>query len=144
MSLRSALAFVVIFSTLSFAQKRQPNKPSEPSVKPTPTGEQVQEETFPAEAGKVAPAAPETPKSSFEGMKYRLVGPFRGGRVVAVAGVPGEANVYYFGGASGGMWKTTDGGLNWKPLGQVPGGVAVGGRDRDRSIGPECDLCGNR
>jgi photosystem II stability/assembly factor-like uncharacterized protein len=115
-SLKCTLALVVLFSSFAVAQKRQPNKPSEPSVKPTPTGEQALEETFPAEAGKVTPPAPETPKSPFEGMKYRLVGPFRGGRVVAVAGVPGEENVYYFGGASGGMWKTTDGGLNWKPL----------------------------
>ncbi len=49
-------------------------------------------------------------------MKYRLVGPFRGGRVLAVAGVPGQDDTYYFGAVAGGMWKTTDGGLNWKPL----------------------------
>lgn len=49
-------------------------------------------------------------------MKYRLVGPFRGGRVLAVAGVPGQPDVYYFGAVAGGMWKTTDGGINWKPL----------------------------
>jgi photosystem II stability/assembly factor-like uncharacterized protein len=49
-------------------------------------------------------------------MKYRLVGPFRGGRVLAVAGVPGHADTYYFGAVAGGMWKTTDGGLNWRPL----------------------------
>lgn len=49
-------------------------------------------------------------------MKYRLVGPFRGGRVLAVAGVPGQSDTYYFGAVAGGMWKTTDGGLNWRPL----------------------------
>ncbi len=59
---------------------------------------------------------PAAAKSPFEGMKYRLVGPFRGGRVLAVAGVPGEPDTYYFGAVAGGMWKTTDGGLNWKPL----------------------------
>ncbi len=48
-------------------------------------------------------------------MQYRLVGPFRGGRVVAVAGVVGQDDVYYFGAVAGGVWKTTDGGLNWKP-----------------------------
>ncbi len=49
-------------------------------------------------------------------MQYRLVGPFRGGRVVAVSGVVGQDDVYYFGAVAGGVWKTTDGGLNWKPM----------------------------
>lgn len=49
-------------------------------------------------------------------MQYRLVGPYRGGRVVAVTGVVGQDDVYYFGAAAGGVWKTTDGGLNWKPI----------------------------
>ncbi|HLZ41941.1 MAG TPA: hypothetical protein VKQ11_13320 [Candidatus Sulfotelmatobacter sp.] len=114
----SRFRFVVIFLLLctpAFAQRRQPNKPSEPNVPPTPTGE-PSEEKFPPEAGVVPPPKPEAPKSPFEGMKYRLVGPFRGGRALAVAGVPGEDNTYYFGAVAGGMWKTTDGGLNWKPL----------------------------
>src|SRR5437660_11031011 len=51
-----------------------------------------------------------------KGMKWRLVGPFRGGRVLAVTGVPGDPYTFYFGGVAGGVWKTTDGGLNWKPL----------------------------
>ena len=97
------------------AQKRQPNKPAEPNMPSTATGEPA-EERFPPEAGVVPPPKPETPKSPFEGMKYRLVGPFRGGRVLAVAGVPGQENTYYFGAVAGGMWKTTDGGLNWHPL----------------------------
>src|SRR5205823_13072660 len=52
----------------------------------------------------------------FKNMKWRQIGPFRGGRVLAVEGVVGEPNVYYFGGAAGGVWKTVDGGANWKPL----------------------------
>ncbi|HZE88235.1 MAG TPA: glycosyl hydrolase, partial [Verrucomicrobiae bacterium] len=52
----------------------------------------------------------------FKGMKWRLVGPHRGGRVVAVAGVPGEPDTYYFGGVAGGVWRTVDGGQNWIPL----------------------------
>ena len=52
----------------------------------------------------------------FKGMQYRLVGPFRGGRVVAVSGVVGQNDTYYFGAVAGGVWKTTDGGLNWKPI----------------------------
>lgn len=109
------LIVVLLLSTFTAAQRRQPNKPSEPSVTPTATGE-PEEEKFPPEAGVVPPPKPAAAKSPFEGMKYRLVGPFRGGRVLAVAGVPGETDTYYFGAVAGGMWKTTDGGLNWKPL----------------------------
>ena len=46
-------------------------------------------------------------------LKYRLIGPFRGGRVGAVEGVADKPNVYYFGATGGGVWKTTDGGVNW-------------------------------
>ncbi len=52
---------------------------------------------------------------NFDGLlKWRCIGPFRGGRVVAVAGSYHDANTFYFGGAAGGVWKTTDGGLYWQ------------------------------
>lgn len=54
--------------------------------------------------------------SLFSGMRWRLIGPFRGGRVVTVTGLAGEPNVYYFGGVGGGVWKTIDGGLTWSPI----------------------------
>ncbi len=50
------------------------------------------------------------------GMKWRLVGPFRGGRVLAVEGIPGDPNTFFMGAAAGGVWKTTDAGANWTPL----------------------------
>ncbi|MBK8148749.1 MAG: glycosyl hydrolase [Acidobacteria bacterium] len=49
-------------------------------------------------------------------LQYRSIGPFRGGRATAVAGVPGQPNVYYFGATGGGVWKTTDSGVNWAPV----------------------------
>jgi photosystem II stability/assembly factor-like uncharacterized protein len=52
----------------------------------------------------------------FGAIHWRNIGPFRGGRVLAVAGVPGDMNTYYFGAVAGGVWKSTDGGVNWKPL----------------------------
>jgi photosystem II stability/assembly factor-like uncharacterized protein len=54
-------------------------------------------------------------ESLLKGMQYRLVGPFRGGRVLAVAGVPGDPQTYYFGAAAGGVWKSIDGGAHWTP-----------------------------
>src|SRR5207302_7569804 len=55
-------------------------------------------------------------ESLFRAMRWRQVGPFRGGRVLAVTGVPGEPNVFYFGGASSGVWRSTDAGTTWQPL----------------------------
>src|SRR5258708_5252513 len=71
----------------------------------------------------------------FKGMRYRMVGPNRGGRVTTVTGVPSQARTFYMGVASGGLFRTTDGGLNWVPLtdGKVPlgstGSVAVAESD---------------
>ncbi len=55
-------------------------------------------------------------KDSLAGMKWRLVGPFRGGRVEAVAGVPGNSQVFYMGAVAGGVWKTTNAGVSWTPI----------------------------
>ncbi|MGZ4817383.1 MAG: VPS10 domain-containing protein [Terriglobales bacterium] len=53
----------------------------------------------------------------FENWKFRNLGPAAGGgRVAAVAGIPGNPNVYYVGAAAGGVWKTTDAGLTWKAV----------------------------
>jgi photosystem II stability/assembly factor-like uncharacterized protein len=52
----------------------------------------------------------------YSGMKWRLIGPHRAGRVTAVAGIPGRPAIYYMGTPGGGVWKTTDGGQVWKPI----------------------------
>ena len=55
--------------------------------------------------------------SKFAGLaEFRCIGPFRGGRVVAVAGDPRDANTFYFGGVCGGVWKTTDAGQYWENI----------------------------
>ncbi|MER9158400.1 hypothetical protein [Mesorhizobium sp. M0778] len=55
-----------------------------------------------------------TDPNSLEGLKWRCIGPARGGRVVAVAGDPNEPMVFYFGACAGGVWKTIDGGVYWR------------------------------
>jgi len=55
-------------------------------------------------------------ESQMKGMKWRLVGPFRGGRVLAVTGIPGDPYTFYFGGVAGGLWRTNDAGITWTSL----------------------------
>ena len=65
------------------------------------------------------PAAATTgplPDSLFSGLEWRMLGPFRGGRVDAVSGVPGRPNEFYFGHVNGGVWKTIDAGRVWQPV----------------------------
>ncbi len=54
--------------------------------------------------------------SLYAGIEWRQIGPFRAGRVTDVTGVPGQPAIYYMGTAGGGAWKTTDGGMVWKPI----------------------------
>ena len=60
--------------------------------------------------------APLTAKVLLSKMKWRCVGPFIGGRVVAVDGVPGHANLFYAGTVGGGIWKSTNNGISWKNI----------------------------
>ena len=66
--------------------------------------------------------------SALKTLKWRQVGPFRGGRVVAVTGVASQPNVYYFGAAAGGIWKTVDSGATWDAVsdGQPLGTSSIG------------------
>jgi photosystem II stability/assembly factor-like uncharacterized protein len=54
--------------------------------------------------------------SLYQGLHWRGIGPYRGGRSVAVVGVPGEPYTFYFGASAGGVWKTVDAGQTWTPL----------------------------
>ena len=63
---------------------------------------------------------------AFKGMKYRLIGPFRGGRSLTAAGIPGDPTTYYFGATGGGVWKSTDGAMTWSPVFDKEGTSAIG------------------
>jgi hypothetical protein len=62
-----------------------------------------------AQQGRVDP-------SVYAGLRWRSIGPFRGGRVNGVSGVPGQPNTFYFGSVGGGVWKTTNAGRTWLPI----------------------------
>src|SRR5205823_9516395 len=98
---RSCLVLLLlVISLFSFSQSRKPSKPPK-ATEPPASAKQ---------------AAAKIDENLFGAMRWRQVGPFRGGRVLAVTGVPSEPNVFYFGAASGGVWKTTDAGANWTPI----------------------------
>jgi photosystem II stability/assembly factor-like uncharacterized protein len=52
----------------------------------------------------------------YQNMRWRMIGPFRGGRTVGAAGIPSQPNVFYIGVNNGGVWKTTDAGRTWQPI----------------------------
>ena len=83
-------------------------------------------------------AQPPIDSSYFKQLQWRLIGPFRGGRVTAVAGVTTQPKVYYFGATGGGVWKTNDAGLSWQPVsdGQYGTGSvgAIGVSESDPNI----------
>jgi photosystem II stability/assembly factor-like uncharacterized protein len=54
--------------------------------------------------------------SLYSGLRWRMIGPFRGGRVNGVTGVPGQPSVFYMGSVGGGVWKTTNAGRTWLPI----------------------------
>jgi photosystem II stability/assembly factor-like uncharacterized protein len=84
----------------SETQKASASKPEQSGSATTAATEDAQEEN----------------KGPWHGLTWRLVGPYRGGRVLAVSGVVGDTHTYYFGGVAGGVWKSTDGGLSWRPM----------------------------
>jgi len=79
-------------------------------------------------AARFSAAAPVTavPPADFADLHWRLVGPFRGGWATAVAGHPASATTFYFGSADGGVWKTGNAGVTWKPLFNHAGSASVG------------------
>src|SRR5262245_18744838 len=101
----------------------------------------AQSRTTPPATQRPQASAPKMPmmasvdSSLLRGLNYRLLGHSRGGRVTTVTGVPTQPRTFYMGVASGGLFRTTDGGVNWEPItdGKVPvasmGSVAVADND---------------
>src|SRR5262249_16877413 len=119
------LIVLAVVCALGFAQEGAKPKPSNAPGKKGQAAKsrektaaaQTQEKTAEAaKAGESAEGDQEEPKGPWHGLTWRLLGPFRGGRVLAVSGVGGDTHTHYVGGGGGGVWKTTDGGLTWRPM----------------------------
>ncbi|MFI5231370.1 MAG: WD40/YVTN/BNR-like repeat-containing protein [Gemmatimonadales bacterium] len=106
----AAIAAALLFAVQLPAQ-RAPAKPAAAAAKPAP-----RQAAMPLSAGY--------DPSLYSGLKYRMIGPLRGGRVTAVTGVASNPQLYYMGSTGGGIWKTTDAGHSWVNIsdGQLPVG----------------------
>ena len=99
-----AWAVIAILLGAAIAQKREDAVGPRASMQSAPT------------PGSTLDSGPAGGDPLFKGMKYRLIGPFRGGRSLTVAGVPGDPSTYFFGATAGGVWKSTDGANTWNPV----------------------------
>src|SRR5205823_9046959 len=77
-------------------------------------------------SGRKCDAGSEKQRPDFQGMKYRPIGPFRGGRSLTASGIPGDPTTYYFGATGGGVWKSTDGAMTWTSVFDKEGTSAIG------------------
>ena len=117
------LTLLLVLLTPGMAQTK-PQRQTK-AVKPTP-------DTAKAADAKAEQKATQEEQSTkpeekpFKGLKYRLVGPFRGGRSLTAAGVPGDSTTYYFGSTGGGVWKSIDGAISWSPVFDKQGTSSIG------------------
>ena len=125
------LVFTITFAILFVGGAHAQAKPERQSKagKPSQATQNPQAPTQPAaatgnEADTTESSKPE--EKVFKGMKYRLIGPFRGGRSLTAAGIPGDPTTYYFGATGGGVWKSTDGAMTWSPIFDKEGTSAIG------------------
>jgi len=110
--------FVLFLTTLTFSQPKQRNRKLDAAQKSAPAA------SAPSAAGDKDDKKEGDPL--FRGMKYRSIGPFRGGRSLTAAGIPGDPTTYYFGSTGGGVWKSTDGANTWSPIFDKDGAPSIG------------------
>ena len=115
--LLALVAFLLVAAppTDAAAQPAPEEPPPAEERRPEPPGRRVQGEAEDEEeADSKEPTGPD--KGPLSGLEYRPIGPAAGGRVSRVAGVPGDPLVFYAATASGGVWKSTNGGRSWSPI----------------------------
>jgi photosystem II stability/assembly factor-like uncharacterized protein len=104
--------------------ERQSKATKASEAKPSTSNSQSEAKNSDSEKEESESAKPED--KPFKGMKYRLIGPFRGGRSLTAAGIPGDPTTYYFGSTGGGVWKSGDGAMTWSPVFDKEGTSAIG------------------
>jgi photosystem II stability/assembly factor-like uncharacterized protein len=119
-----AVILLFLWSGVSLAQTK-PERQSK-AVKPTQSAPSSTAGTPDQTASNSPEEATKPEEKAFKGMKYRLIGPFRGGRSLTAAGIPGDPTTYYFGGTGGGVWKSTDGAMSWSSVFDKEGTSSIG------------------
>ncbi len=120
----ACLIFAALFVGTIFAQTK-PERQSK-AVKSAQTAQNAQPTATATTETEEEEAASKPEEKPFKGMKYRLIGPFRGGRSLTAAGIPGDPTTYYFGATGGGVWKSRDGAMTWSPVFDKEGTSAIG------------------
>jgi photosystem II stability/assembly factor-like uncharacterized protein len=122
-----AVILVLMIFPVFFVLTPQAQTKAERQSKTAMSSQQAQpaEKATSSESSDESEAAKPEEKA-FKGMKYRLIGPFRGGRSLTAAGIPGDPTTYYFGATGGGVWKSTDGAMTWSPIFDKEGSAAIG------------------
>jgi photosystem II stability/assembly factor-like uncharacterized protein len=119
-----AISFLIFVAAAGHAQAK-PERQSK-AVRPAQAMQSSQPSATSntSETDAAEPSKPE--EKAFKGMKYRLIGPFRGGRSLTAAGIPGDPTTYYFGATGGGVWKSTDGAMTWSSVFDKEGTSSIG------------------
>ncbi len=118
--------FVITFciaAVMDAGAQAKPDRQSK-SVKPAQGGQTAEAVTDSSAKDSAESDKPE--EKVFKGMKYRMIGPFRGGRSLTASGIPGDPTTYYFGSTGGGVWKSTDGAMTWAPVFDKEGTASIG------------------
>jgi photosystem II stability/assembly factor-like uncharacterized protein len=110
--------FVLLSVTLTFSQQKERNRKPEAAQKDAAASSESPAQDNKDEKNEGDPL--------FRGMKYRSIGPYRGGRSLTAAGIPGDPTTYYFGATGGGVWKSTDGANTWSPIFDKDGSPGIG------------------
>jgi len=125
-SLAARLFLTITLSALlvvtAAAQTKPERQSKEKTAQPAPTAQSAASSETGSETAEPAKAEDKL----FKGMHYRLVGPFRGGRSLTAAGIPGDLTTYYFGATGGGVWKSTDGAMTWSSVFDHEGTSSIG------------------
>jgi photosystem II stability/assembly factor-like uncharacterized protein len=132
---RTQFAAVVLAGLAAGPMSASPANAQTTKPSPTTTRSKSSSGTATRSLAAKMPYMASVDSSLFRGMSYRLAGSARGGRVTTVTGVPSEPRTFFMGVASGGLFKTTDGGTTWTPIsdGKIPvgsmGSIAVADND---------------
>ncbi|MGA9353280.1 MAG: hypothetical protein WBV46_06280 [Terriglobales bacterium] len=120
--IRGVLLALLVFSFATFtsAQQKERNHEMDSAQKASPVTDE------PAAKADAAEKEKNEGDPQFRGMKYRNIGPFRGGRSLTAVGVAGDPTTYYFGATGGGVWKSTDGANTWTSVFDHDGAPAIG------------------